>query len=265
MRLISLEVENFLKFAQLAVEFPDGLTGIIGPNGSGKSSLVEAIAWALYGPSVSRAKNEGIPFRRQVPCRVQLRMEIGGDEYLVTRELRGTNFAASAKVFVNDILAENGAEKVTQFIEGRLRMDYRAFLVSYFARQKEVDALSSWEARDRKRYMLRMLGLEQCDRAIERARRNAVEHANELRLREAQLPSLEEIKKQQATAKAEVERLRKDLEKANAALSNSEEALKQARSRMQELETARADHERLKGKYNLAAQALMQARADVQD
>ena len=69
MRLISLEVENFLKFERLALEFPDGLTGVLGPNGVGKSSLVEAVAWALYGSPVSRTRNEGIPFRHHLPCR----------------------------------------------------------------------------------------------------------------------------------------------------------------------------------------------------
>ena len=76
MRLISLEAENFLKFEHLALGF-DGLTGILGPNGVGKSSLVEAIAWALW--RVVAHCNED-SFRRTVPCRVVLTLEVEGDD-----------------------------------------------------------------------------------------------------------------------------------------------------------------------------------------
>ena len=34
--------------------FETGITGIIGPNGSGKSTILEAIAWALYGMPAAR-------------------------------------------------------------------------------------------------------------------------------------------------------------------------------------------------------------------
>ena len=37
---------------------------------------------------------------------------------------------------------------------------------------RRVDALVAWEPRDRKRYILRMLGLERVDRAIEALRRD---------------------------------------------------------------------------------------------
>ena len=47
MRLISLDLENFLKFERLALEFPDGLTGVLGPNGVGKSSWSKRSLGAL--------------------------------------------------------------------------------------------------------------------------------------------------------------------------------------------------------------------------
>ena len=55
MRLNSLSMKNFKKYrGAVKVEFQDGLTGILGGNGSGKSTIVEAIAWALYGSRASR-------------------------------------------------------------------------------------------------------------------------------------------------------------------------------------------------------------------
>ena len=54
MRLNSLHLLNFRQHADTRIEFDLGLTGIIGPNGSGKATILEAIAWALYGQSAAR-------------------------------------------------------------------------------------------------------------------------------------------------------------------------------------------------------------------
>ncbi|MEM2979409.1 MAG: ATP-binding protein [Methanomassiliicoccales archaeon] len=53
---------NYRKFKHCAIEFPDGVIGIIGPNGVGKSSLIEAIAWAIYGNEapIVRTTKEGV-------------------------------------------------------------------------------------------------------------------------------------------------------------------------------------------------------------
>jgi exonuclease SbcC len=61
MRLNSLSMKNFKKYrGAVKVEFQDGLTGILGGNGSGKSTIVEAIAWALYGSRAWRVRREFI-------------------------------------------------------------------------------------------------------------------------------------------------------------------------------------------------------------
>ena len=54
MRLISLRLQNFRQHADTRLDFDRGLTGIVGPNGSGKSTVLEAIAWALYGNPAAR-------------------------------------------------------------------------------------------------------------------------------------------------------------------------------------------------------------------
>jgi DNA repair protein SbcC/Rad50 len=56
MRLNSLRLTNFRQHNDTYITFESGLTGIIGANGSGKSTILEAIAWALYGQEAARGK-----------------------------------------------------------------------------------------------------------------------------------------------------------------------------------------------------------------
>jgi len=58
MRLHSLQLTNFRQHVDTHIEFETGITGIIGPNGSGKSTILEAIAWALYGMPAARGTRE---------------------------------------------------------------------------------------------------------------------------------------------------------------------------------------------------------------
>jgi exonuclease SbcC len=58
MHLDKLVMRNFKKYRRAEVDFQDGLTGIVGSNGSGKSTIVEAIAWALYGSRAAGLKRE---------------------------------------------------------------------------------------------------------------------------------------------------------------------------------------------------------------
>src|SRR6058998_2464724 len=59
-KLHRLRLVNFRQHADTEIVFGDGITGIIGPNGSGKTSLLEAIAWAIYGNPAARGDKDSI-------------------------------------------------------------------------------------------------------------------------------------------------------------------------------------------------------------
>src|ERR1043166_7017403 len=88
MRLNSVRLQNFRQHADTVIEFDAGLTGIIGPNGSGKSTILEAIAWALYGTPAARGTRDGIRWLRagaRASVRVELDFAVGGHRYRVVR------------------------------------------------------------------------------------------------------------------------------------------------------------------------------------
>ena len=64
MKLSRLVLTNFRQHADSDLVFEGGLTGIIGPNGVGKSTLLEAMAWALYGGDTARGGKDSIRFAR---------------------------------------------------------------------------------------------------------------------------------------------------------------------------------------------------------
>lgn len=176
MILKSLKLKNFRKFQDSYIEFPDGVTGVVGLNGAGKSTIFEALAWALYGSVAARTsadqiKREGT--EHSDPCRIELEFIFGDDNYRVVREMTGKNLTASASVTVNGTLAANGAEVVSKFIQKKLGMDFKSFYTSIFAKQKELNALSTMNPSERRPLILRMLGINALDEIIAEIRSDA--------------------------------------------------------------------------------------------
>ncbi|MCK5559156.1 MAG: SMC family ATPase, partial [Thermoplasmata archaeon] len=147
MKLKSLDLTNYRRFKKVDLEFPEGVIGIIGLNGVGKSTIIEAIAWALYGNEsrIVRTSKEDLKRYGAAPaeeCAVKLEFELDGDKYIINRKMVGKNFQTSAEVKINGKSAATSTKSVTELIENRLGMDYQAFYTSVFAKQKELNALS---------------------------------------------------------------------------------------------------------------------------
>jgi len=176
MILKSLHLKNYRKFRDTSIEFPDGITGVIGLNGVGKSTLFEAIAWALYGPTATRTSIDQIKrdgAEPADPCRVELEFIFEDDTFRVVREMTGKNLQASGTATVNGNVAATGADTLTRFIQRRLGMDWKSFYTSLFAKQKELNALSSMIPSERRQLILRMLGIDVVDDIIQGIRTDA--------------------------------------------------------------------------------------------
>jgi len=173
MILKTLVLRNYRKFKQIVVEFPDGVTGVIGLNGAGKSTIFEAISWVLYGPVAARTsadqiKREGA--EASEPCRVELEFVFEDDQYRIVREMTGKNLNASATATVNGNMAASGAETVSKFVQKKLGMDFKSFFTSIFAKQKELNALSTMNASERRPLILKMLGIDALDEVTKEIR-----------------------------------------------------------------------------------------------
>lgn len=175
MRLNSVHLQNFRQHLDTRIEFAGGLTGIIGPNGSGKSTILEAIAWALYGMPAARGTRDSIRALRagaRATVRVELDFELGGHRYQVSRGL------TSAELFLDggDAPIASTITGVTELLRRRLGMSMDEFFNTYFTGQKELSVMAAMGPAERAHFLSRVLGYERLRAAqgLARERRRLV-------------------------------------------------------------------------------------------
>ncbi len=165
----SIRLKNYKKYRDAFIEFPEGLFGIVGNNGAGKTSLIEAIAWAIYGNVKSKTGKDLLKREGADPnsdCTVELEFVLGSQAYRVVRALRGKNKTPYAALYVDGTDHTEGVTPVTRYLSHRLGMDHNSFFTSIFAKQKELDALSNLSSGARKKVILRLLRIDSIDTAI---------------------------------------------------------------------------------------------------
>jgi exonuclease SbcC len=199
MRLNSLHLSNFRQHVDTHIVFDLGLTGIIGPNGSGKSTILEAIAWALYGTSAARGTRDTIRWHRagpRAPVRVELDFELAGHRYVVSRGLNDAELyldGASSPIATS-------TSGVTELLRRRLGMSHEEFFNTYFTGQNELSVMAAMGPSERAQFLSRVLGYERLRTAqgFARDRRKAiVAEASGLR---AAMPDSDEVNRKLSDA-----------------------------------------------------------------
>jgi len=163
MHLNRLVLRNFKKFRRADLEFSDGLTGIVGSNGAGKSTIVEAIAWALYGNRASAIKRDFIRncrARESDPVTVALTISLGKQELVIYRGMKGKANTPEAYLELDGQRVALGSREVDSKLEEILKISYQDFMKTFYARQKDLDSLLKEGAMGKREYLLKLLGLE---------------------------------------------------------------------------------------------------------
>jgi DNA repair protein SbcC/Rad50 len=203
MRLNSLHLTNFRQHVDTHIDFSTGITGIIGPNGSGKSTILEAIAWALYGTPAARGNRDSIRSYRAGPravVKVDLDFELGSHRYVVSRGLTNAELYLDG---ANSPIATS-ISAVTDVLRRRLGMSHEEFFHTYFTGQKELSVMAAMGPNERGQFLSRVLGYERLRTAQGFARERRKTLVAEATGLKAGMPDPDAVQRGLAEAKARI-------------------------------------------------------------
>jgi len=222
MHLDKLVMRNFKKYRRAEVGFQDGLTGIVGSNGSGKSTIVEAIAWALYGSRAAGLKREYMRNSRAGdgdPVEIRLSLSLGSRELIIYRAMKGKSLMPEAALLLDGRMIAAGSKEVDLKLEEVLKISYQDFMKTFYARQKDLDNLIMEGGASKREYLLKLLGL---DNIKEKALEQIKSDKSLLEKKKSQLDgALAEI----GDVEARLAEVSKGIELAQKALAEAERAL----------------------------------------
>ncbi|HEX6132077.1 MAG TPA: SMC family ATPase, partial [Actinomycetota bacterium] len=263
MRVVELSLRNYRVFEDVDLELPARVIGIFGANGAGKTSLVESIAFALYGVDAARTKRDAIRTHGLLAdCEVRLVFEHAGQRYEVRRAIKGRGHTPEAELFVADLALATGTTEVTDEIVRLLHMDLPVFRASVYAEQKQLDALSEQTPAKRKDMALRLLGIKPVDEARTAARREAkATNASADQLASAVVDTAA-LEAQVKEARGAVDEARAAARVAAAVLEAAGDAAEAARAAFGELDAVRQRVETLSVELTAAIRARDEATAE---
>ena len=261
MKLHRLRLVNFRQHADTEIVFGDGITGVIGPNGSGKTSLLEAIAWAIYGNPAARGDKDSIRNLRakaRAAVRVELEFGLGSHTYRVERGLN------HAELYQDGVVVANSLKEVTGRLQRVLGMTHDEFFNTYFTGQKELAVLADATRPERAAFLSRVLRHEQITIAQERIRerRNALGH--EVDGLETGLPPQAKIEQERKAAEARLTEARQAAAAAAAERTKAQQALAEEEPRWQQWVERRERTLSLHGDLRVAEQGVVVARQEFQ-
>lgn len=259
MRLHRLHLRNFRQHEDTDLAFGLGVTGIIGPNGVGKSTLLEALAWALYGTSAARGTRDSIR-RRGAPARSRVEVVaefgVGAHEYRVTRSLHGAELYqdGAREPIANSLGAVS--ERVTRL----LGMSREEFFNTYFTGQKELAILSATPPADRARFLSRVMGYERLRRAQDFLREERAGLRARLEVISSTIPDAAQLDAEERNGVERLAQAESRLAAAVAALAQAEEAQTLARPRWEEMQALQEQVRALESDLRVAEHQVSDAR-----
>lgn len=252
-----LELRNFLAYrAPQTISFEGvDLACLSGDNGVGKSSLLDAVAWALWGRARAK-RDEELIHLGQDDMQVQLDFEQDGARYRVIRRRARAGRGSRGAL---DLLAwgahasprrinQGGIRRTQEQINDLLRLDYETFVHSAFLQQGRADAFTLKTAAERKRLLSDILGLERWTLYENEAKQRLTALNSQVEILRRDISRIDDETRLEPQLRAEMDDLNEALHAAQAQLDQADERYRQVSNAAALLRQARdnkAESERL--------------------
>lgn len=233
---LKLTLKNFLSYREATLDF-GGLhvACICGANGAGKSSLLEAIAWAVWGESRALTEDDVIHMGA-TEALVDFVFQCHQQNYRIIRsrhrgQVSTLEFQVQTPTGFRS-LTERGIRATQQLILRHLKLDYETFINSAYLRQGRADEFMLKRPSERKQILADLLKLDQYDQLSERAK-------EQTRLLKAEQTVLERNLETIATQLQQEESLAVEQAQLNVVLQNLQQQQQTDANQLRELQAVR--------------------------
>jgi len=220
MTIKSIELRNFMAHRDEKVKFPSqGIVLLWGPSGAGKSSLLDAIGFALFGHTATRAgsldelRHELYP---EEDFGVRVSFDVG--ERKTVQIFRGVERGKTAVWMVDP---DGNMTEGPRAVAGKVKdlmggMDASTFFATYFSQQGELDALVRMPGGNRRKFVQNMMGVTLLDKVSTRINKELLRATERITMLDEAMPS---------QSKQELLDIQETARTALAAASDAEQAL----------------------------------------
>lgn len=217
---LQLTLQNFLSYREATLDFRGLHTACIcGANGAGKSSLLEAMAWAIWGESRAASEDDVIHAGTE-HVRVDFQFHYGEQTYRVIRGRQRGGKAVSLDFQVKNgdkFLSITGKRiKDTQEqIDRCLKLDYRTFVNSAYLRQGQADEFMKQNPSGRKQILAELLQLDRYETLAIKAKDLSKQFEGQMQQLERSLEPIERSLEERSSLNQRLEELEAGIERIN--------------------------------------------------
>lgn len=263
--LKSIELKNLRSHEHMRFEPSEsGVTAISGPNGTGKSTIVDSIAWTLYGTKPSGVSSVKLLIRdgadlSKSECSSEMVLLVDGVPLKVHRRITTKTGQVQCTVEEQE---ENGSWRheagpavshAEKYIRRRLKMDEMGFLSAILVQQKQVDQLITASAKERAAFIEKLTGIASVTSGLEKARAEYSDLKKQSKssgFDDRKLKSLQ----------AEFETTEKSIETAKAVMDASQSKLNEASSEQERLSEELAEKEAIRSSLEEQERSIVEAK-----
>jgi DNA repair protein SbcC/Rad50 len=169
-----LTLKNFFSYRSATLDFRGlHVACICGENGAGKSSLLEAIAWSIWGKSRASSEDDTI-HSGEKEVRVDFTFAIQEEVYrVIRRRVRGQSSSLEFQIETPSgfrSITGKGLRATQQILLDYVKLDYDTFVNSAYLRQGGADEFALRSPAERKQILADLLKLDRYDQLSERAK-----------------------------------------------------------------------------------------------